>query len=218
MSHALPRTLLSLALCASLAAAPAWASEAALPDATPAPVETAAETIPDMPVALASLEAPVTLGLTPVMARTAGVAAKPQELSFTTAAALTYGMPLAVLGVGALLAVPLAAVNQGAAMAVLVPVQILFLASFSSGYFYAGEPARGGWVLLGEYGVLAGSALVAMGISVLLFGGGQSAGFGYALIGGPIVLGSWIGYNVWKMRDLHEIIERKNREARGERP
>lgn len=216
MPHALPRTLLSLALSASLMAAPAWASEpATAPEA--APGETTLETTLDTPVELAALEAPVTLGLTPVMARTSSVAARPNELSFPLAAGLTYGMPLAVLGAGALIAFPLGAVNQSAAMAVMVPVQILFLASFTSGYIYAGEPARGGWVLLGEYGVLAGSALVALGISALIFGGGQSAGFGYALIGGPIVLGSWIGYNVWKMRDLHEIIERKNREARGER-
>jgi hypothetical protein len=214
MSHALPRTLLSLALSATLMASPAWASEpAAAPDVVPVPVETPVEV-----AALDAPSAPLMLGLTPVMARAGAEAAKPQPLSFPLAAGLTYGMPLAVLGVGALIALPLGAVNQGAAMAVLVPVQILFLASFTSGYIYAGEPARGGWVLLGEYGVLAGSALVAMGISVLLFGGGQSAGFGYALIGGPIVLGSWIGYNVWKMRDLHEIIERKNREAGFERP
>lgn len=213
ITQALLPALLSLSLAAGLAAPPALAEPV---EAVPLEAVSIEPAPSAAIVGLASIEAPAAaplmLGLTPVMASAAGAAASREERNFAVAVGLTYLLPLAFLTAGALLVQPFAN-NQTAMLVVAVPFNLVALGALGSGYFYAGEPVRGALVALGEAGVLFGSLALSFGLAVLLFGPGQSAGFGGALIGGPIVLGSWVAFNVWKLHDLHEIIERKNRES-----
>lgn len=221
ITQALLPALLSLSLAAGLAAPPALAEPV---EAVPLevvsiePAPGAAIVGLASAVGLASIEAPAAaplmLGLTPVMASAAGAAAPREERNFAVAVGLTYLLPLAFLTAGALLVQPFAN-NQTAMLVVAVPFNLVALGALGSGYVYAGEPVRGALVALGEAGVLFGSLALTFGLAVLIFGPGQSAGFGGALIGGPIVLGSWVAYNVWKLHDLHEVIERKNRQSRN---
>ena len=153
------------------------------------------------------------LGATPALALSPAPP-PPQELDIGTAAALTYGLPLVISGAGALALSPLAG-NPNLALALGVPIQLAALGSLASGYVYAGEPWRGATMLAAEGGVLMASSALSFGIAALLWGGGQSAGIGGALVAISVVGARWIGFNVYKMMDLNMIIEQKNRQRRG---
>ncbi|MDB5096199.1 MAG: hypothetical protein JWM80_620 [Cyanobacteria bacterium RYN_339] len=161
------------------------------------------------PVIAASLATaapqPVQLGVTPVLA-------PPVERSFPLAMGLTYGMPVAIGLAGGLLVLPFG--DSPVRNVVLGPIGLACVGSLASGYMYAGDPWRGVLVTMGDFGVIIASMLVSAGVAVAVTGGGQQAGFIIALVGTPIVLGGLTAYEVWKMRDLHDLIERKNAEAR----
>lgn len=157
------------------------------------------------------------LGLTPVLAEGVSAPRPPvvRDLSYDTALTLTEGMPWVVMAIGgAGLAALSASGNTRAADIAAVPILGLGLGAYSAGYVYAGEPQRGAMVALGDVGILGAGILS----TVLIFGSGQSSGFGWALVTGPITALAFIGYQVWTAFDLHDVVERKNEQLHRARP
>ena len=195
--------LLVLALAGGVGATPVWAVEAATPEprAVPAALWLDAEAVPS-----------VEMGWTSALARRRSDKEPARELSFPLAAGLTYGAPLAVGFLGSSANAILA--PTGASQPIAMFTSVAFIGAFASGYIYAGEPVRGVLVTAGDLGVVTLATLAAAGIAVVIFGPGQSAGFGLPLVAIPVVGGAWVGYQVWKMHDLRTLIDAKNARAR----
>ncbi len=95
--------------------------------------------------------------------------------------------------------------------------------ALGTGQAYAGDPQRGLWVGLGTYGAMVGGLALGLGVAYAAYpqamsAGGQSAGFGFALIALPISSVVTVGYTIWALMDAHRTAVRTNETLQGSLP
>ena len=147
-------------------------------------------------------------------------AAKPLSLkSPTLSVGLSVATPLALTSVGSGLMVLSGYPTGVNALSVLgMAVWATSPLALGTGQAYAGDPQRGLWVGLGNYGVMVGGLLLGLGTAYALApqamsSGGQSAGMGYAFVALPISAALTAGYTIWAMVDAHQTAIRHNEAA-----
>lgn len=132
------------------------------------------------------------------------------------AVALSVGTPLALSTVGTGLMALGGYPSQVNALGILgMAVTAASPLALGTGQAYAGDPQRGFWVGLGTYGALVGGTLLGLGAASLAFpeamqAGGQSAGFGYVMVGLPIAALISGGYTIWALVDANRTAVRHN--------